>query len=918
MKKLLSFIMIVTVISTASAQEMIANITQPVQTDFGVYTPHAVTITPNIKPCEPGDSLENVVNLDQFNFSDTQLALLKKNHFVVTPARRNDEIAQATGYNEMFDIYNEARENHTPIFITSDAMLHTFHLCFDYILKTCEEKRFIGNLNALLNALLAETQQQYDNSTQDVIRAALISNLNYLIVAKQLLDSTYVPPLSSGKFTEELALVRAAQGFHLSPIFGYTEDYSQYIPRGHYTRSDSLKSYFRSMMWLGRMTFSCETPDDSFSRDATLRAVLLIHAMSNTLVNDKPGLKVWDDIYQPTVFFVGKSDDINFYQYISIAENVYGEDFDLLPVDDFANEDKLTAFLQETKDLPFAAIDYPGQPKKGFRFMGQRFIPDSWVLDELVELKTPGRFIPTGLDVMIVLGSDQARTHLKPEDLNNSFYLENLAKLVETFKNYPDETWAQNAYWNWLYSLLPLLAVKGQGYPFFMQTSAWADKDLYAVLASWAELRHDTILYAKQSGTEVIGTPPAAIESQGFVEPNPHFYGRLASLSEFMITGLGSRNLLFENFRDALEKIATLSLQLKEISEKELTNISLSSNDYKTIFDIGKTLYDIVTFNPWPGSGPMPEQYNDDLEPMPVIADVHTDANSGLVLEEGIGYPYAIYAICNVEGRAVITKGAGFSYHEFTWPMDDRLTDEKWRQMLTDGTAPDKPSWSNSFFAAQDDTAKFNPDFYQWGKPESITFDVQISPEKIIVGDTVRIEITNYAFYDAKPNVSVLFGNEERLLISDINGGTGGHVWVATIPTLGKSQGKVYVDISQSTGLESISYRASFDLHEGTKVTTERSNSPSKFRLYQNWPNPFNPVTAIGFELPTSEHVCLEIFNINGRFIKEIVNSSLSAGSYTFFWNGKNELGRQMSSGIYYCRLQAGKYVNVKRMVLLR
>ncbi len=96
------------------------------------------------------------------------------------------------------------------------------------------------------------------------------------------------------------------------------------------------------------------------------------------------------------------------------------------------------------------------------------------------------------------------------------------------------------------------------------------------------------------------------------------------------------------------------------------------------------------------------------------------------------------------------------------------------------------------------------------------------------------------------------------------------------------------------------------------------SNPPSSLKLLQNYPNPFNLVTAITIKIETSQHIKLEIFNINGRIIKQIINATLSVGAYTFFWNGKNEFGRPMSSGIYYYRLQAGKYVSVKRMVLLR
>ena len=328
--------------------------------------------------------------------------------------------------------------------------------------------------------------------------------------------------------------------------------------------------------------------------------------------------------------------------------------------------------------------------------MGQRFIPDSWILDELVFNKIPNRFMPTGLDVMIVLGSERAYDYLSDADKSNSFYLDKLEILKEIFKAYPADTWAHNAYWNWLYCLMPLLGEKGQGYPFFMQTPAWLDKDLYAALASWSELRHDTILYAKQSGTET-AIPPSALEVQGYVEPNPHFFSRIASLAYFMIEGLESRHLLFEDFESSLNRFAQLALDLKVIAEKELTGRPLSSSEYQTIFDIGKSLYDIVTFSRWPSEGPLPSAWDSDLEPMPVIADVHTDANSGLVLEEGVGHPYDIYVICQVEGRAVLTRGAAFSYYEFTWPMTDRLTDEKWREMLLQTPAPEPPAWTDSW-----------------------------------------------------------------------------------------------------------------------------------------------------------------------------------------------------------------------------
>jgi hypothetical protein len=82
---------------------------------------------------------------------------------------------------------------------------------------------------------------------------------------------------------------------------------------------------------------------------------------------------------------------------------------------------------------------------------------------------------------------------------------------------------------------------------------------------------------------------------------------------------------------------------------------------------------------------------------MAVIADVHTDPNDGLVLEEAVGRPMVIYVAVPIDGQVVLTRGGIFSYYEFTWPMDDRLTDEAWQEMLTEGAAPPLPDWTSSF-----------------------------------------------------------------------------------------------------------------------------------------------------------------------------------------------------------------------------
>ncbi|MDQ7052216.1 MAG: FlgD immunoglobulin-like domain containing protein [candidate division KSB1 bacterium] len=93
---------------------------------------------------------------------------------------------------------------------------------------------------------------------------------------------------------------------------------------------------------------------------------------------------------------------------------------------------------------------------------------------------------------------------------------------------------------------------------------------------------------------------------------------------------------------------------------------------------------------------------------------------------------------------------------------------------------------------------------------------------------------------------------------------------------------------------------------------------PTQFRLSQNYPNPFNPGTTFSYELPTSEHVSLIIYDITGRRVKTLVNQKQAPGTHTVFWDGTNDGGQRLASGVYFYRLKAGNFLQSRRMVLLR
>lgn len=96
------------------------------------------------------------------------------------------------------------------------------------------------------------------------------------------------------------------------------------------------------------------------------------------------------------------------------------------------------------------------------------------------------------------------------------------------------------------------------------------------------------------------------------------------------------------------------------------------------------------------------------------------------------------------------------------------------------------------------------------------------------------------------------------------------------------------------------------------------SNAPSGYELSQNYPNPFNPNTTISFTIPTSENVSLTIYNVRGQVVKTLVNDSRSAGTHNIQWDGLNNFGQKVASGIYIYTLRTSNFTESKKMTMLK
>jgi flagellar hook assembly protein FlgD len=93
---------------------------------------------------------------------------------------------------------------------------------------------------------------------------------------------------------------------------------------------------------------------------------------------------------------------------------------------------------------------------------------------------------------------------------------------------------------------------------------------------------------------------------------------------------------------------------------------------------------------------------------------------------------------------------------------------------------------------------------------------------------------------------------------------------------------------------------------------------PTTFSLDQNYPNPFNPSTQIRFALPSQAKVVLNIYSVSGELVRTLVNTDMGAGFYAVTWNGMNDNGQSVSTGVYLFRVQAGSFVSSKKMLLVK
>ncbi len=622
-----------------------------------------------------------------------------------------------------------------PVFVTTDSILHLFHVVFDCSLRMVEYQTFYPMIFNVTQYAFTESLSDYNSIPHNdsvkywavrnatvyfAVAMSLISGKNAAVPGDLAMDVNFY---LNEIYAEEPRFVTAGSWQYPGDSADVKYDFTQFTVRGHYVGIPRLEQYFRTMMWYGNFPICVPRNDETYSWGLShIDDAAAVYARDilkqNPLYFDK-----WMMLYNVTSALVGESDSINPLNLETALHNAFGDSDQYLVLvaapgglATLRNELTKPEYAQKILGQALVASGYaPVRYPIVFQFMGQRYVPDSFMFQMLCWDKvgygpSGRRIMPKGLDVFAVLGSERAYDLLVP-DFGYANYTENLATLTSTFENLTEEEWTHSSYMTWMHSLQSLIDVEyDASYPDFMRSSAWQDEKLNTASGSWAQLRHDTLLYAKQTYIPVL----ICSYPEAFVEPNPTFYSRMQELSEktieaFSMLPTNSAAPIIPYYSetivmDSLETIKNVTQKLETISTKELAKQPLTSEETDFIKQIAYTVegcgenvvgWYIDTIQDIAQAA----NYTQLLD-VPVIADVATFPPGDQdylpqILHVGVGYVNALVVLYPLpNGTLVAAVGPVFSYYEFPLIGTQRLNDNEWKTMLTwDNRSEYMPAW---------------------------------------------------------------------------------------------------------------------------------------------------------------------------------------------------------------------------------
>jgi hypothetical protein len=614
-------------------------------------------------------------------------AKLATNGFVISERKRFPSFIY--GYQTIYDA-------DLPVYVSADSILYAVHRSYDRILAAEEEAVLAPALAVMLRQMrdLLATGALSGFSAETTQDVAL-----YLAVAYGLLTGSIDTQVAGAKELVDMAV--AHQGQRTVRLFGADreEDFSQFTPRGHYASSPTLTRYFQAMMWLGRIDLRIlETqPDGSqIFRRRQLDAAYALRA-----VMSPSALEQWNRVEDVVAAFVGEADNITPPELDGLLADLgLSSALDLGKKTDAEIAQAVVNGAYGTQRISshIMAGGVAGATlplSSTFLLFGQRYVIDSHVFSNVVYDRVnhggPLRMMPDPLDVAFAALRNDHAGLLLGQELQKYSYAPDLASMRIVVEAHPQDFWDANLYHQWVGALRGLSEKNTPGLPTIANTEAWGRRILNAQLASWAELRHDTLLYAKQSYTGV----PSCEYPDAYVDPYPEVFARVAAFA-----ARGAALPISPSARAYFTQLGTVASTLEAMAKAQRTGAPHSSEHMAFINQLNFSEgCGSPSFDGWYAK--MFYDPNDAItQTKYTVADVHTQPADeggntvGRVLHVGTGSARAMVVTVDSCNGPRAYVGLASSYFEHTTSGYERLTDESWAGMLSP-TPPDVP-WMTS------------------------------------------------------------------------------------------------------------------------------------------------------------------------------------------------------------------------------
>lgn len=628
-----------------------------------------IDIETNVKPYEVPKNYKMIHGFAQDEYSKSY------NEHIMQNIINDGFFINYEKFEQPFSLYEMNQYTFGNSFITTDSIVHLYHIIYLGMMEEMEQ-------NSLKQKFIALSKNCLDNAINDYKEAKgddknlTLRNSALFLCALDLLEADYdgeVPSEVRDLADKELENIKA-EGNAVSNITGEEIDYSQFKARGNYTKNENLKKYFKVNMLYSQELVQLENPDESINLEALKQAILI----SRTMLKDETSFKLWQDIYKPISFLVENTEDttpIDIYKSISTAtkENT---------IEAVLADNVVNAVADEIKNKENPKI----KPDSGkvFAFLPQRAVVDNTWLQNLVDTRPQSqRPVVSGVDLMALLGNSLAeRLTLTNEDnLKWDEFKEKYEETKAMVDARTDKEEKANIYRTWLWVLKAFNNEYGEGYPDFMKSEKWQYKDLNTALASWAQLKHDTILYAKEFGAEMGGYDP--VEVKHYVEPNVNLYRRVKYLIGLTMDADEKYSLLNETQRDRLKDFDNMLEFLIKVSLEELKDETTSDEDNERLSVIGGEMENIfMAFNDGGGDFEIAPRDRDtaNVADIQMIGSNVVNKPAGSFLEVGSGRFSTMYVIYRLDDKYYIGRGPVMNYYEFY--SDHRLDNNEFKEML--------------------------------------------------------------------------------------------------------------------------------------------------------------------------------------------------------------------------------------------